>query len=436
METNIKPKEAAAIIDSLTAGVVPNIGVQQIVVGRQAEVNAIVDDLNRVIEGQNVMKLWIGDFGSGKSFMFHLMKVLALKMKFVVASADFTPENRLYSNDGKAVALYRQLMSNLSIQTKPEGGALTTLIEKWIGQITSQVALDHQLSMTQLQETQNQILVEQEINKVLGQLTDSGSFDMSMVIMRYYQGYVSGNDQLCKCAIKWLQGEYTTKTEAKADLGVREIINDLNYYDILKCLSALFVSIGYSGLMVNLDEAINLYKIQTQIMREKNYEKLLSIYNDCYQGQSRHLFVNVAGTKDFLFNERRGLYSYDALKTRLQPNQYATGNIRDFSQPVIVIEPIGHEDILILLKNLLQIFNVRYNTQLQITEAQIISFMEEIYNKPGASEFLLPREVIRDFLNILNALRQNPNVSFSDLVKKIEIDTTSALDQLDNITVL
>jgi len=433
---NIKPKEAAAIIDSLTAGVVPNIGVQQIVVGRDLEAAAIVEDLTKVSQGQNVMKFWIGEFGSGKSFMFHLMKVLALKMKFVVASADFTPERRIYSNDNKSLALYQQLLSSLAIQTKPEGGALSTLIEKWISQVMNEVMTTHQLTSDQLQEPQNQYLVEQAIGKTINNLTDTGGFELGNVIMKYYQAYITGNDQIRKCALKWIQGEYTTRTEARMDLGVRDIITGQNYYDVLKCLSTLFVSIGYSGLMINLDEAINLYKIQNSVIREKNYEKILSIYNDCYQGCSKNLFVNVAGTKEFLLNERRGLYSYEALKTRLMPNKYAVGDIKDFSQPVVMIEPIAFEDILILLKNLRDIFNVRHNSNVTVTDEQIISFMEEIYNKPGAAEFLLPRDVIRDFLNVMNTLRQNPSIVFEDIVKTIEVKDNRPLDILDGITEL
>lgn len=433
---NIKPKEAAAIIDSLTAGVVPSVGVQHIVVGRQLETEAIVENLTAVQNGQNRMKFWIGDFGSGKSFMFHLMRVLALKQHFVVASADFTPDVRIYSNDGKAVALYRQLMGNIAIQTKPEGGALSILIEKWISQVMTDVMSRNNLTLEQMQDEGNQKLVEKAISAIINTLTDTGGFEIGTVILQYYKGYITSNDPLRKNALKWLQGEYTTKTEARMDLGVREIVNDQNFFDVLKCLGNLFISIGYSGFMLNLDEAINLYKISNSTIREKNYEKILSIYNDCYQGRSRNLFINIAGTKNFLTNERRGLYSYDALRTRLQPNQYAIGAVHDFSQPVIMIEPINHADILVLLKNLKEIFNVRHNCNVTLTQEQVIAFMEEIYNKPGASEFLSPRDVIRDFMNVMNILRQNPSIKFESLIKDIEIKDCRPLDSLNDITEL
>lgn len=420
MENRIRPKDAAVIIDALTAGVVPNSGVQNIVVGRDKEVAAIIENLHNVAEGQNVMKFWIGDFGSGKSFMFHLMKALALKMKFVVASADFNPDTRVYSNDGKAIALYRQLMSNISIQTKPDGGALATLLEKWIGNVMSEVSAENNISLSDLQQPQNINLVEKKILQIVNTITDACSFEIGFVVSRYFHGYITGNDQLRKYALKWLQGEFISKIEARQTLGVHEIVNDQNYFEVLCGLSRLFVSMGYAGLMINLDEAINLYKIPISTMREKNYEKLLSFYNYCYQGTGRNIFINVAGTKDFLFNDCRGLYCYEALRTRLQPNKYTVSQgVTDFSQPVIFVDPIEMEDILILLKNLREIYNIRHNSDVAISDEQVVRFMEYVYNRPGALEFLLPRDVIRDFLNILNTLRQNPHLSFENLVKEM-----------------
>ena len=253
--------------------------------------------------------------------------------------------------------------------------------------------------------------------------------------MQYYNGYINSDEAAQRNALRWLKGGYKTKTEARQDLGVRDIISDHNYYDMLKNFCKLFVSIGYSGLMINLDEAINLYKISTAPIREKNYEKILSIYNDCYQGKVEHLFVNIAGTKEFLESERRGLYSYNALKTRLETNKYAIAGIKDFAQPVIKLEPINHTDIFVLLKNLKRIFDLKYNVQTNLTDDNIETFMGNIYNKPGASEFLMPREVIREFLNILNVLRQNPAVLFNQLLSNITIkdERPNEVDLLNSI---
>lgn len=421
MSIRINPKEATAIINSLSSGVVPRIGVQHIAVGRDLEIEMFTSALNDVKNSHSLVKFWIGDFGSGKSFMLHLLNTVALKQKFVVTNAAFTPDNRLYSNDGKAVILYNAIMDNIAIQTKPEGGALPTLLDKWIEQIIAKTAQHNNISITEIRDTIYFNLIKENIMSDIKEITETGSFDFGISIMKYYEGYITDDDVLKKNALKWMKGEYKTKTDAKNDLGVREIINDLNYYDMLKNFCKLFISIGYSGFMINLDEAINLYKISNSIIREKNYEKILTIFNDCFQGKVSNLFINFAGTKEFLENERRGLFSYDALKTRLQTNKYETDEYRDLSQPVIKLFPLDHNEIFIMLKNLKEIFNINYKVDINFSEKDIEIFMEQLFNKPGATEFLTPREVIREFLSILSLLRQNPNLDKSKIIGDINI---------------
>lgn len=435
MIDNIKPKEATSIINSLVGGVVPKIGVQHITVGRTEEIEAFIAALNDVKNGHSIAKFWIGDFGSGKSFMLHLLNTVALKQKFVVANADFTPDNRLYANDGKSVLLYSAIMDNIAIQTKPEGGALQTLLEKWIEQVISKTAQENNISLVDIRNEEYLGLIQNTIMKTINEITEVGGFDFGSVIVKYYEGYIKNDEFLRRNALKWLKGEYKTKTEARQDLGVREIINDQNFYDMLKNFCKLFVSMGYSGFMINLDEAINLYKISTSVMREKNYEKILTIYNDCFQGKVSNLFINFAGTREFLENERRGLFSYQALKSRLQTNKFETLEMRDFAQPVIKLTPLDHNEIFVLLKKLKLIFDYNYKTEINISDEEISAFMEEMFNKPGASEFLTPREVIRDFLNILNIIRQNPDVDKKQLFGDIEIEDErpNDLNILDSI---
>lgn len=434
MIENIKPKEATSIINSLIGGVVPKSGIQHITVGRSDEINAFVNALEDVKNGNSIVKFWIGDFGVGKSFMLHLLNTVALKQKFVVANADFTPENRLYSNDNKAVALYSALIDNVAIQTRPDGGALPTLLEKWIEQVILKTAEENNIPLTVIRSEEYLNLIQSEIMKTINNITDVGGYDFGTVVMKYYEGYIKDDEQLRRNAIKWLKGEYRTKTEARQDLGVREVINDLNYYDMLKNFCKLFVSIGYSGFMINLDEAVNLYKISTSVVREKNYEKILTIYNDCFQGKITNLFFNIAGTREFMENERRGLFSYQALKSRLETNKYETAELRDFAQPVIHLMPLNNNEVFVLLKKLKLIFDFNYKTEISISDEEIQFFMEEMYNKPGASEFLTPREVIRDFLNILNILRQNPSIDKAKLFGEMEIaDERPNEVLLDNI---
>jgi len=421
MALKIKEKEATAIINSLSGGVVPRIGVQHITVGRQLEIEAFTQALNDVKNGHSMVKFWIGDFGSGKSFMLHLLNTVAAKQKFVVSNADFTPDNRLYSNDGKARILYTTIMDNIAIQTKPEGGALPTLLDKWIEQVVSHTAQVNNIQISEIRDEKYFNLIQSNIMQTVNEVTETGGFDFGVVVIKYYEGYIKNDEFLRRSALRWLKGEYSTKTEARQDLGVREIVNDLNYYDMLKNFCRLFVSIGYSGFMINLDEAINLYKISTANMRAKNYEKILTIFNDCFQGKVSNLFINFAGTKEFLENERRGLFSYDAIKTRLETNKFETLEYRDLAQPVIKLVPLNHNEIFVLLKKLKEIYDINFNINIHVDDADIQLFMEEMFNKPGASEFLTPREVIRDFLSILSILRQNPSADKKTLISDIEI---------------
>lgn len=421
MALTIKAKEATAIINSLSGGVVPRIGVQHITVGRQLEIEAFTKALDDVKNGHSMVKFWIGDFGSGKSFMLHLLNTVALKQKFVIANADFTPDNRLYSNDGKALVLYSAIMGNIAIQIKPEGGALPTLLDKWIEQVVTKTSQIHNIPITEIRDERYINLIRENIMQTVNEVTETGGFDFGLVVIKYYEGYIKNDEFLRRSALKWLKGEYNTKTEARQDLGVREIINDMNYYDMLKNFCRLFVSMGYSGFMINLDEAINLYKISTANTRAKNYEKILSIFNDCFQGKVSNLFINFAGTKEFLENERRGLFSYEALKTRLETNKYETAEYRDLAQPVIKLVPLNHNEIFVLLEKLKEIFDINFESNINITDDDIQMFMEEMFNKPGADEFLTPREVIRDFINILSILRQNPGADKRSLISAIEI---------------
>ncbi|TDX49141.1 ATP-binding protein [Orenia marismortui] len=430
----IKRKESSAIINALNAGVVPRIGLHHILVGRDQEVQSFLKDLKEVEEGSSKVKFWIGNYGSGKSFMLHLMRNVALEKNFVVADMDFSPEKRLSSSGKRAVATYTELMNNLSIKTKQDN-ALVTILDKWINQIIMKTSQKYGFSPTELDNLENQKIIKNTIMETLNQLSDVGGFDFGVVISKYFDGYINNDDFKTKSALKWLRGEYATKTEAREDLGVRKIIDSDNYYDMLKNFSDFVIQIGYSGLMLNFDEAVNLFKITHTQSRERNYEKILTIFNDCLQGKSSHLHINFAGTKEFLEDERRGLYSYNALKTRLQTNPFENKESRDFSQPVIKLAPLDHNEIFVLLQKLLQIFNSHHKSNIDLTQEEIKNFMEDIYNRPGANELLTPRDVIRDFLHALNIIRQNPEYNRNTIFSKVaqDQDEDEVEDNDDNI---
>lgn len=427
----IKKRDSTAILNSLSGGVVPSRGLQYVMVGRTEEAKQIILDLNNVKSGSSVIKFFIGSFGSGKSFIQALIQQVAFKEKFVVAKADFTPERRLYGNDGKAVAIYTELMKNLSISTVPEGGALPTILDKWIGDVQAKVVQEKNYGSVEFDNPGFVKDVEREITAVVAKMDElTGGYDFSRILNLYFKGFIEDNTELQRQAIRWLRGEYKTKTEAKADLGVRDIIDDNNYYNYIKVLSQFVKQIGYSGLVVNFDEAINLYKITHPQTRDKNYETILKIYNDTLQGNVEGLYISISGTPEFLVDERRGLFSYGALKRRLESNRFETNEYRDLSQPVIKLTPLKHDETYVLLQKLREIHSTHLGYETSVKDDEIQNFIRREYSKPGAEENLTVGDVIRTFIGALNILQQNSSYNRADIFgTNEETSTTPSITQ-------
>jgi P-loop Domain of unknown function (DUF2791) len=417
---NIKKRDSSSILNSLSGGVVPNRGLQYIMVGRTEEGKQILSDLQKIKEGASVIKFFIGPFGSGKSFIHALIKQIGFGEKFVVANADFTPERRLYGSEGKAVATYTELMKNLSTPTRTEGGALGDILDKWISDVQSKVAEDQYDGMVSFDNPTFVKDVQTEITKIVSKMDElTGGYDFSRVLNLYFKGFIDDNNELQRQALRWLRGEYSTKTEARTDLGVRTIIGDDNYYDYIKVMSQFVKQIGYSGFIINLDEAINLYKITHFQTREKNYETILKIYNDTLQGNVEGLYITLGGTPEFLEDERKGLFSYGALKRRLQTNPYETQEYRDMSQPVIHLTPLTHDETYVLLQRLTVIHAVHNGYEASVTNDEIKGFIRKEYSRPGAAENLTVGEIIRTFLGALSMVQQYPDYDRTALFGRI-----------------
>ncbi|WP_449354836.1 ATP-binding protein [Virgibacillus natechei] len=423
----IKKRDSSAILNSLSGGVVPNRGLHHIMVGRTEEAEQILKDLKNVKAGSSIVKFLIGPFGSGKSFIQALIQQIAFNEKFVVARADFTPERRLYGSEGKAVAIYTELMKNLSIATKPDGNALANILEIWISEIQTKVIQEKNYGAVEFDNPSFVQDVEREISAVVSKMDElTGGYDFARILSLYFKGFVQDNTELQRCSLRWLRGEYRTKTEARKDLGVRTIIEDTNYYEYLKVMTKFVKQIGYSGLVINLDEAINLYKITHPQTRDKNYETILKIYNDTLQGNLEGLYVSFGGTPEYLEDERRGMFSYGALKRRLESNKFETKEHRDLSQPVIKLTPLNQNDTFVLLTKLKEIHAVHYGYDPNITKEEIASFLKQEYARPGANENLTVGDIIRNFLGALSIMYQNPDYDRSRIFQKNEEKTTNS----------
>lgn len=406
---SIKRRERDAIMQSLQAGLVPRAGLHLIQVGRKQEVSAMLQDLERIEEGGAAFRLVVGRFGSGKSFFLNLVRTLALQKKLVVLQADMSMERRIRSSGGHARALYSELMRNLCTKARPDGNGLRGLCEGWISGIHAELAAEGEPDEAE---------VTRRIHEDLKDLKDHvGGFEFASVLATYYEGYAKGDDEQQSAALRWLRGEYATKAEAREELGVRRIIDDDTFYDSLKLLAAFCRKAGYAGLLVNLDEMVVLsHRLPSARSRQTNYEALLTIMNDCIQGAVSGLGFLLAGTDEFLEDERRGLYSYEALKSRLKVNRLAKEGVVDFSGPVIRLANLTPEDLYVLLSNIRNVHASGDPAAFAVPDEALVAILEEANRKLGAEYFKTPREIVRAFVGLLNVLEQNPGTDWRSLL--------------------
>ncbi len=391
---------AAVIINSLKGGVVPRIGLPYVTVGREREIQALLHDLELVADGGASFRFLVGRYGAGKSFLLQTIRTHAMGKGFVVADADLSPERRLQGGQGQGLATYRELVRNLSTKTRPEGGALQLVLDRWVAALRESADPEAALS-AQLAPTRELVC----------------GFDFTQVLRLYYRASLEGSEELQAGVVKWLRGEFRTKTEARGELGVNACITDDTWYEYLKLFAQFLVGAGYQGLVVLIDELVNLYKIPNATSRQYNYEKILTMYNDTLQGKARHLGIIMGGTPQSIEDRRRGVFSYEALRSRLTQGRFASAGLSDMLAPVIHLEPLTYEELLVLIEKLAEIHAGYFGYERTLTEAQLVSFLQVEFGRVGADTHLTPREVIRDFIELLDIVCQNPGTDVDALLR-------------------
>jgi hypothetical protein len=405
----IRRRERDAILQSLQAGLVPKQGLHLIQVGRKAEVSALLQDLDRICDGGSSFRIVVGRFGSGKSFFLNLVRNLAFQKKLVVVQADFSMERRLYATGGEARGLYSELMRNMATKAQPDGNALSSVLSTWVSQVQHAIITAGGVTAD----------VDQRIGEDLRDLQNHiGGFEFTEVVRAFYRGHIEKNDALQAAALKWLRGEYTTKTDARMELGVRRIVDDDSFYDSLKLMAAFVRKAGFGGLLVNLDEMVVLsHRLPNSRARQTNYEALLTLLNDSFQGNSRGLGFIFAGTDECLEDSRRGLFSYEALRSRLAENTIARQQgLVDLSGPVVRLQPLTPEDLFVLLKNIAFVHANGDPTKIVIPDEGIVATLRAANERLGAEYFRTPRDVVRSFIGLLNLLDQNPGKTWQELL--------------------
>lgn len=397
---------AQTVLGSLKGGVVPRIGLPHIAVGRRGEIEALLRDIDVIGEGGAAFRFIVGRYGSGKSFLLQTIRNYAMDRGFVVADADLSPERRLQGTHGQGLATYRELIKNLSVKARPEGGALTLVLDKWINTVQLDVAGDAGQ-------------VEKRIAEVIRSMNDLvHGFDFARLLTLYYRSFVNGDDDTKGKVVKWFRGEYATKTEARQELGVNVIITDDDWYDYMKLLAFFFRQAGYQGMLMLVDELVNIYKVPNAITRQYNYEKLLAMYNDALQGKAQYIGTIMCGTPQCLEDTHRGIYSYEALRSRLQEGKFSRDGGRDLLAPVIRLAPLTSEEMLVLTGKLADLHANLYGYEKRATDNDLASFIKIEYGRIGADDHITPREVIRDFIELLDILYQNPDTDLAELLSR------------------
>ncbi len=406
-----------SLLVSVSAGVVPRAGAPYIAIGRKDEIAALLSDLEQINDGGGTMRFIVGRYGSGKSFLMQLIRGYALERNFITADADLSPERRLYGTSGSGVATYRELIKNMASKSSPDGGALPKMIARWIELLRTDIVAEGISPDSEKFNIRLNSLVSEKLREVEFMV---GGFDFSRVITEYYRAYTEGDDEKRSACLRWLRGEYSTKTEARASLGfsVSVIIDDDNWYDFIKLWALLVRFIGYRGLIVFIDECVNLYKINHRVSRENNYEKILSMFNDTLQGRAPGLGLILGGTPQFMDDPRRGLFSYDALKSRLCDSRFASDEYRNYIGPVIRLKRLTDDELFALISRITKLYAVNYGIEPRITEDEMVRFLELSLSRAGADQLITPREMLRDYMTVLNVLMQNENVSFEQVINK------------------
>lgn len=409
----IPKRIAQTLINSLKGGVVPRVGLPYITVGRKNEIDALLHDVDLIAEGGASFRFVVGRYGSGKSFLLQTIRNYVMAKNFVVVDADLSPERRLQGTRGQGLATYKELIRNMSTKTKPEGGALTLILDRWISNTQQEVMAEHELG---IQDPRLPALVEKRINTVVYSLNELvHGFDFARLLSLYYEAYKDGDDAKKAMVVKWFRGEYTTKAEVRQELGVNILITDDDWYEYLKLFAMFLKQAGYAGMLILIDELVNIYKIPNAITRQYNYEKILTMYNDAMQGKARYLGMILSGTPQCMEDQRRGVYSYEALRSRLAEGHFS-GEHKDMLAPVIRLQPLTYEEMLILTEKLADIHATLYEYPQIVTQQDMVDFIQIEFGRIGADSHITPREVIRDFIEVLDIVYQYPELGVAELL--------------------
>ncbi len=426
MVANVPKRTLNTLMNAISSGVVPRRGLEYIAVGRKKETQTFVNDLDDTADGGGAFRFISGRFGNGKSFMTQMVRNYAMDKGFVVMDADLAINRRITGSKGEGVNTYRELVKNTAYRTRPEGGAVEPILQEWAESLCDELGGRGAVTLDGVRHIVRQ--------KTADMASMQYYRDFATVLSQYVYSYLA--DQEDDPAIRWLKGEYDLKSNVRKDLGVSTLVDDSDWYEIIKLWTRLFVTLGYKGMVVFLDEAVVLYKLQNKVSRSNNYERLLTMFNDIMQGKSSYLSMYVCGTPEFIQDPNRGLYSYEALKSRLVSGRYETG-YDNYLGPVINLRPLSNEEIFVLLRTVKGLHEQRYGYTSDIDDRKLEIYLKTVLSGSVSSSMLTPREITRDLISLLDTLHQNPQATFEQLVqgRKVANDRNPDDDIIEDLDV-
>ena len=364
-DCKISRATAAIVLNSLKGGVVPRVGLEYIAVGRKNEIQALLQDVSIIEQGGSAIRFIEGKYGSGKTFLLHTLRNHVMEKNFVVTDVELAADRRLAGNKGQGLATYRELISNMATRACPDHGALQLILDKWIDRLENEVVQyeglvpGHEIF---------DVRVSQKIYKITSSMEEKvNGFDFGKVLASYYKGHRTGDMELQRRALRWLCGEYGTRTDAKTDLGVNLIITDENWFDFIKLFADFVVKAGYAGLYVCLDELAALYELPSRLSREYNYNKLLSVCNDAMQGRASYMGIILGVTKEAMEDPARGVFSFGPLRARLAEN----------TSCVIRLSVLEPAEMYVLLEKLSHIHGMLYGYTPGLEHGDYIYFLKQ-----------------------------------------------------------
>ncbi|HCH32411.1 MAG TPA: ATP-binding protein [Oceanospirillaceae bacterium] len=405
--THVSSMQSDQVLKSLRAGVVPADHIDLIQVGRAGEQATLAKDILHISKGGSSVRFVTGAYGTGKTFIGELTRQQGIKQGLVVASAALSPDKRLQARTGETRNLYSALVRSFSTKARPDGTALVNIVERFI--------------LTTLREAHvNNVGPEQHIAFRLGDFEElAGGFDFIKVIQRYWLGLENQDEALKSTALRWLRGEFSSLTDARAALGVRSIIDYRNFFSGLKMLCQFVRMAGYPGLLICLDEMVALHELSHKQARINNFNEILNIVNDCLQGQVQGMGFVFLGTPEFVYDDKKGLFSMPALKSRLAPNVMAKNGLKDVSGPVIELQPLQEmemDDLLHKLRDLQAYGNAK---DYLIDDMELWALLLQCRTVYGDQYFLNPRLAIKTMLDLLAVSEQNPQADVAQLIAAI-----------------